>query len=660
MPPIKSYTIKSYDGSETLFSSTSVGTALKILPTGISIADGTVWTYEGNKTFVGVSSVPNASRCEFGIGSASFFPDDLIVYIYEQDSPILPRLLSGKWDNSYAQYGILKLNGIKKRMASGTAAMNYYPIYENDIITWEETAQSGATSGYYVYYPTINGQIWRNNIKVGGEDIVVIGDMSSTSVEVEEGFSYTISATYFNNTVGEKNTVWTINSSFPESTASLRTIVKFKSNNSDWQYFYCSSSSNVYLYFGTEASSALTNVYKSTTGWVDEAYRTIEFEQPIWDNELSAWLNTNAVKQTSSRLSVDLTTLSGWASLSAGAHNIQIVAKASGYRDSEKSEAVSATKAAVYTEVTLQRVNSGGQTQAGSYVETGRCRISNADKTKYYIVVIKNDGNHVLYTSSGYFYWDTASAAWKFTEPNNIVSITRDEGSTIDFSSAPFGYEGAFEGWVDNCCVCVSSNSQPENVDYDAIFAAYPKQSMAAYVCIVEGTQITLADRTTKAIEDITYEDNLLVWNFYEGKFDKAKPCWITKPRVAHEYNLCKFSNGSEIGFVGEGGDIGYHRIYNDELKSFTHTGVAETPIGTHTFAEDGTFPELVSQEIVTKPVRYYNIGTDKHINLFANGILTSSRISNKYAIEDMRYAGERLISEQEEKDYIEKKLELS
>ena len=44
--------------------------------------------------------------------------------------------------------------------------------------------------------------------------------------------------------------------------------------------------------------------------------------------------------------SVDLTTLPGWTSLSAGAHNITIVAKAVGYRDSEPSAAVSVTKAA--------------------------------------------------------------------------------------------------------------------------------------------------------------------------------------------------------------------------------------------------------------------------------------------------------------------------
>lgn len=47
-----------------------------------------------------------------------------------------------------------------------------------------------------------------------------------------------------------------------------------------------------------------------------------------------------------SRLSVDLTTLSGWASLSAGEKSITIVAKASGFKDSAPSAAVQVTKAA--------------------------------------------------------------------------------------------------------------------------------------------------------------------------------------------------------------------------------------------------------------------------------------------------------------------------
>lgn len=182
----------------------------------------------------------------------------------------------------------------------------------------------------------------------------------------------------------------------------------------------------------------------------------------------------------------------------------------------------------------------------------------------------------------------------------------------------------------------------------------------ANYSCMIEGTQITLADGTTKAIEDITYDDELLVWNFYAGRFDKAKPTWIKVAEVAPKYNLVKFSNGAEVGFVGAGGEKGYHRIFNKEAGAFTYTGnFKETPNGTTTFAQDGTFPTVISQEVVEKEVKFYNVITDKHYNLFANGILTSCRLSNKYRIEDMRYIGEKLISEEEEKVIWEEKNKL-
>lgn len=42
--------------------------------------------------------------------------------------------------------------------------------------------------------------------------------------------------------------------------------------------------------------------------------------------------------------SVDLTTLSGWSNLAPGNHTIKIVAKGTGYRDSEKSAGVTVNK----------------------------------------------------------------------------------------------------------------------------------------------------------------------------------------------------------------------------------------------------------------------------------------------------------------------------
>lgn len=54
----------------------------------------------------------------------------------------------------------------------------------------------------------------------------------------------------------------------------------------------------------------------------------------------------NYTESSTPRLSVDLTTLPGWANLSAGSHDITVVAKADGYMDSAPSAAVSVTKAA--------------------------------------------------------------------------------------------------------------------------------------------------------------------------------------------------------------------------------------------------------------------------------------------------------------------------
>ena len=152
------------------------------------------------------------------------------------------------------------------------------------------------------------------------------------------------------------------------------------------------------------------------------------------------------------------------------------------------------------------------------------------------------------------------------------------------------------------------------------------------YACMLEGTQISLADGTKKNIENITYEDELLVWDFDNGCLASSKPLWIQKKQVAGEYNLLKFENGSELKTVNQ------HRIFNKDAGKFTYPMTDETPVGTVTVTSDGTETKLVSKEKVQETVNYYNIITDYHMNLFAEDILTSCRLSNLYEIKDMKY----------------------
>lgn len=345
-------------------------------------------------------------------------------------------------------------------------------------------------------------------------------------------------------------------------------------------------------------------------------------------------------------VNIDLSTLSGYQTLANGTYSLRVKAKANGYTDSAMSASVSWKKKA-FTEVVPTLTHPFAMNIDIFASNAPFCRISNMNTSKIYTIHLENRS-----AIDGYLHYD--SNAWIYTafQTTKAVYIYAQSQDHVDlYAGSNIGYTNKL-----NSIAVLCGNKTAAIDDFTGV-QHYPV--LPVYACIIEGTLITLADHTKKPIEDITYDDDLLVWNFYEGKFDSAKPVWITKPRLAHEYNLCKFSNGVEVGFVGNGGNEGYHRIYNDEAKAFTHTGVAETPIGTHTFAEDGSFPELVSQEIVKTPVRYYNIGTKEHINLFSNGILTSSRISNKYAIENMKYIGDRLISEKDEQEYIKHKLEL-
>lgn len=162
--------------------------------------------------------------------------------------------------------------------------------------------------------------------------------------------------------------------------------------------------------------------------------------------------------------------------------------------------------------------------------------------------------------------------------------------------------------------------------------------------CVLAGTLITLANGTKKKVEDLSYEDDLLVWDFDNGCMASAKPLWLQKEQKADRYNLFKFSDGNILKTVNQ------HRIFNAEKGAFTYPMTDQTPIGTTTLNDKGEKVKLVSKEIIDEKVTYYNIITKYHMNAFTGGILTSCRLSNLYPIKDLKYVkdGRKLISKEE------------
>lgn len=153
-----------------------------------------------------------------------------------------------------------------------------------------------------------------------------------------------------------------------------------------------------------------------------------------------------------------------------------------------------------------------------------------------------------------------------------------------------------------------------------------------AMACLLKGTKITLSDNSYKNVQDITYNDELLVWNFDEGTYDKAKPLWIKKTQISSFYYECKLDNGTILNLVGSNGKC--HRLFCIEDGMFVS---ATDMVGKTTYTEKGT-AKVVSCKRVEKEVEFYNLITDYHINLFANGVLTSCRYNNIYPIQDMKF----------------------
>lgn len=155
------------------------------------------------------------------------------------------------------------------------------------------------------------------------------------------------------------------------------------------------------------------------------------------------------------------------------------------------------------------------------------------------------------------------------------------------------------------------------------------------YLCYVRDTQITLADGNTKLVQDIAYDDNLLVWDFDNACYTSAKPLWIKRAETSLHYYHCVFENGLELNLVGSDGNC--HAVFCIDDNQFEY---ATRCIGKMIMTNLGA-SKLLSCELKHETIEFYNIVTNYHMNCYANGVLTSTKLNNIYPIENMKFIKE-------------------
>ena len=169
--------------------------------------------------------------------------------------------------------------------------------------------------------------------------------------------------------------------------------------------------------------------------------------------------------------------------------------------------------------------------------------------------------------------------------------------------------------------------------------------------CFIAGSLITLADGSVKKVEEIGYDDLLLVWNFDKGCLDVSYPMWIAH-NTTPGWDKLTFDDGSFFG------NVWGHRIYSTDQNLFVkaaHPVTGVSPIGEHIFGldvnEDYSLKltnnkigwhskQLVSAEHINEPIEFYNLITAYSMNCFVNGTLASTGMNNLYGnfTKDMTY----------------------
>ena len=174
---------------------------------------------------------------------------------------------------------------------------------------------------------------------------------------------------------------------------------------------------------------------------------------------------------------------------------------------------------------------------------------------------------------------------------------------------------------------CRRDNSEWDILDYDTFTFLRD-----GYTCFKEDTEITLSDLSKKKIQDITYNDKLLVWDFDNGCMSTDNVFWIKKEEIADYYYHITLENGNTIDLIGSNGKC--HRLFNYDDQIFES---ATDLIGKNIYTRQGIF-KVVDCIRINESCKFYNIITENHINLFANDMLTSCKYNNALPIVNMRF----------------------
>ncbi len=169
-----------------------------------------------------------------------------------------------------------------------------------------------------------------------------------------------------------------------------------------------------------------------------------------------------------------------------------------------------------------------------------------------------------------------------------------------------------------------ASNSRSATLEVFNVTDVVKITATASSSCLVEGTKILMANGTYKNIEDIKYDDLVMVHSYDTGKLVPGYLLWIEKEHSIETYQKITFSDGTILKTAG------WHGVFEPELNKFVSVNNPyEFRVGSKVLKlnKDRTGYDTITVtniELVEEKVKYYHIVSNNYYNTFSNDILTT------------------------------------
>ena len=197
------------------------------------------------------------------------------------------------------------------------------------------------------------------------------------------------------------------------------------------------------------------------------------------------------------------------------------------------------------------------------------------------------------------------------------------KGSALFVCAYEFDYWGISTGGTYSTSRSISPSNLTETDGAYITLTAYYKAPPSS--CVSEDTLVTLADGSTKRVDELNGTESLLVWNFTTGTYDAANIVFIESS--AHkEFDVIHlfFADGTDIKVIG------HHAYWSFDLNRYVtfKAATAEDYIGQMFKKQTANMQgyeavELVDVQIYKEITSAWSPVTVGHLNFYTNGMLS-------------------------------------